>query len=223
MADWSDELVKIGLGAVAGAGAGWFFSQFQITAWMTKKCFGPRLRLDVDGDAGSDVSVPLLNESGQPTGQAARYFRVKLENDRGRPAIGVRGFLTDIRRFNLNTKKYDSVGFCDTVPLNWSYRDNTPVPPAVEIPCGVKQFLDIVWLEQQPDGAITSGPVLCVSNLPIAYTSIVANGGKYLFRVLVQGESYIREEIGMIWEWSGEHDPVEIEVRPFRSFKSELA
>jgi hypothetical protein len=196
------------------ASATWVLSQFRLSAYIARQLFGPRLRWDVDQRDGSEIQVPILNPSGQPNGNSLSYFRVLVKNDKGRVATGVRGYLTDVRRFDLTLHRYVKIGFCDTIPLVWSYRS----ADSIEIPFGIIQFLDVASVVLDASGRVIHGPELCISPLPTVYKNMLRTGGKYALRIFVQADAFIVEDMGMAFEWNGMEGQPKIEIRPFRSF-----
>jgi len=196
---------------LAGLLSGWFISQFDASWWVSNRLWGPTLHLDVKQGEGSDITVPVADEDGQPKGRYGRYFRIEVQNSGWRQATGVIGLLVEIRKFDSAKQLYVQIGYHDTLPLTWSYRESEQIA----LSRGMRQFLDVVCvLRAGENGAALGAPRLAVGFSPYAYRDIVSAGGKYLFWIIVQAEQHVQKEIGMILEWDGNANLNNISVRP---------
>ena len=199
---------------------GWLFGLFSKPLSDTMMSFfcGPRLRLDFDGQQEEFcIRTPVEPELQHQKPREAYFVRIRVRNNRGwrkwsiRSIRKCRGYLVDVRRKDLQTGKFEPVGYCDNIPLKWSYIDAADSQEGLDISDGVDQYLNVVaTFSNRPDFV----PEL--TTIPFRYRLLFdpaaslphgqANGFALCLTIRVCAEELNPQEMKTVVEWYGSWD-----------------
>jgi hypothetical protein len=202
---------------------GWIIGLFtKPLSEMIERVFrGPKLQLEFDG-ANQDfrIRTPIIWEipgSNDRETLHAIFVRVRVNNCRGwrmwtiRSAKDCKGYLVKIERRNLESGKFESVGYCDSLPLKWSYLDDVHANSGITIPEQIAHYLNVVaTFSNRPDFV----PEVVMT--PLRYERLFdpgicmsqGNENDYAIRLTIQvcAEEARVEEIAIVLEWKGAWD-----------------
>jgi len=179
---------------VLAAFLGWVASP---TLHLVKLLFlGPHLRLDHTDDPQCAVETKDILDRGsgiEPLILAARYFRISVENTKRRPARNCRAYLTEVHRHD--GKKWVTMPYHDTMPLNWSYHRDDDAVTGVVIPRGPRYHVDVAKTVKNRDVL-----VLLTKPEAVRYADLLRSTGVYRLTVQVSADEMASQERSIcIW------------------------
>jgi hypothetical protein len=134
---------------------GWGFGLFTAPlSELIERIFrGPRIKLEFDGEREDfRIRTPIAPDPELPNHppKEAYFVRVRVVNFRGwrrwsiRSATDCKGYLIKLERQNRETGKFEPSGYCDSLPLKWSYLDDNDASRGIVIPDQVAQYVNVV-------------------------------------------------------------------------------
>src|SRR4051812_5249644 len=99
---------------------------------LNRLLFGPNLEPHFSNGPECVVDTKFkLDAPGSVTWIRTRYFRVEVVNTKPNLARNCRAYLSKIEK--LDNGVFKSVAYYDTMPLNWSYREDKEAVSGIDI------------------------------------------------------------------------------------------
>jgi hypothetical protein len=177
--------------------------------WVVR---GPRLRLEFDGGE-EEFRIRTPAQTGIPNDDPleAYYVRIKVTNHRGWRKWGiqslrhVKGYLVNVRRRNNENRQFESVGYCDAIPLKWSYLEEDAGRRGIDIPDGLGQYLNVVATQTNRPDFIPE-----IVTTPYRYSRLFDPGRQTDFAlcltIVVVAEETSPKKVELVIEWHGAWD-----------------
>jgi len=182
------------IGGALGAGVAVFAEPLR--RWI----YRPTLELDF----GNGPEYQARTQAGESTQlHDADYLRLRVINTKSVVAKSCRVYLVDVEKKDESGQFAPTI-YCDSIPLAWSCREEKEQYGAIDLPKGVKQFVDVISTHKGMD-AFTPH----IKPMTYRYMPLFREHGVFRLTIQVSGENVEPVFMKIIFHWTGVWDQYE--------------
>ena len=173
-----------------------------IRRWL----FRPELELQFDENSSDYIyrtphSV-VKTYSGTEGFHEAYHVRFKVTNIKRTIARSCRAYLVNIEKKNTGTGSFERTDYSDSLQLAWSNRDQSKAFEYIDLPKGIKQFVDVIVTTSWPGISKAFEPRTAFT--PYRYEKLYQEHGVFRLTIQVSCEDIDPKFLKLIFQWNGQ-------------------